>query len=485
MITNRIFELARSQPESTAIVWKNLKYNYATFSRAIIATRNYFETQTVPRSGIILVVSKSILDCWIIILALRDIGVDTISVLSLAQAETLELLKAECIVLAPGEDKEYKGGPTPIWSNRVITVPDDICRNIYVGNLPSVQQDSGRYGSHILYTSGTTGAPKKVVMAGDKEEKRNKLTAKLYSYNAKTVFYAANFHLNTAVGFRSPSAVWYKGGSVIYDQPSENFTNFFANKISSSILAPSKLRSLLKTKESQQTSPKEFELFVGGGSLPLDMAESAARDLTEKIEVCYASTEIIGITLCSHFRTIDDLLWLSPVKGRRLEVVDESMRECPVGREGELRIAVTEVDAHSYLNDAVASARVFRDGFFYPGDLAVRRGDGRLRVLGRAADVLNLQGHKVAVAPIEQAFEKYLSVDEVCLFSGLNNQGEDEVVIAIKTDRPIPQSTMDELTLRFPSIKHLRFEVMKDFPSSSTGMKKTQRRVLRRLLFDN
>ena len=139
MITGRIFELARSQPESTAIVWNDVTYNYATFSRAIAATRNYLETQTVPRSGISLVVSKSILDCWVIILALRDIGVDTISVLSLAQAETLELLQAECIVLAPGADKEYKGGAASIGPDRVILVPEDIYKNIHFGNIPSVQ----------------------------------------------------------------------------------------------------------------------------------------------------------------------------------------------------------------------------------------------------------------------------------------------------------------------------------------------------------
>ena len=100
--------------------------------------------------------------------------------------------------------------------------------------------------------------------------------------------------------------------------------------------------------------------------------------------------------------------------GRKVQIVDEEGRDCSPGQEGDLRVLVRETDVTSYLDDEAASAKFFRDGYFYPGDIAVGRSDGRIRILGRAADVLNLQGQKIAVAPLEQRVQEFLGVSTVC-----------------------------------------------------------------------
>ena len=186
--------------------------------------------------------------------------------------------------------------------------------------------------------------------------------------------------------------------------------------------------------------------------------------------------------MCTQFKTKDDLYWYVPVNDRTIQVVDELGNECPTGQMGHLRLLTTEIDCSSYLDDEDASAKVFRDGFFYPGDMAVRRADGRIRVLGRTDDVVNFQGQKLAVAPIEQEIQDALRVDEVCVFSGLDDRGNEELVIAIQSKREFQQSELEAVAGRFASFERVRFAVLPDFPRAESAMNKVQRSMLRKLV---
>src|SRR5262245_43992335 len=171
--------------------------------------------------------------------------------------------------------------------------------------------------------------------------------------------------------------------------------------------------------------------------------------------------------------------WLTPDDGRTIEIVDENGNVC---REGELRFLLTEVDCTSYLDDEEASAIVFRDGYFYPGDMAVRRADGRIRILGRVDDVVNVQGRKCAVAPIEQEIQQLLGVDEVCLFSGLNAAGNEELAVAIQSARQLSRSEVEVVARRCAPFETVRVTVFHEFPRTETGMRKTRRSVLKKLV---
>jgi acyl-coenzyme A synthetase/AMP-(fatty) acid ligase len=56
-----------------------------------------------------------------------------------------------------------------------------------------------------------------------------------------------------------------------------------------------------------------------------------------------------------------------------------------------------------YIGNNDATAEIFRDGWFYPGDLGLLMADGRLRILGRAKDQLNLGGVKFNAADVDAA----------------------------------------------------------------------------------
>ncbi len=148
-----------------------------------------------------------------------------------------------------------------------------------------------------------------------------------------------------------------------------------------------------------------------------------------------ASTEA-GIITFTPLDTPEDLRWHRLVPGRVVEIVDESDRPVPAGEIGLLRVG-TAGGPTSYLHDEAATRAFFRDGFFYPGDLAVMRSDGRMALQGRVTEVINMLGDKISPAPIEARMCELFAVSGVCLFSVQDDSGEEEIHIVIESPVPI------------------------------------------------
>jgi len=104
-----------------------------------------------------------------------------------------------------------------------------------------------------------------------------------------------------------------------------------------------------------------------------------------------------------------------PLPGVSLEVVDASDTPAPVGTIGVVR-ARAEGMPSAYFDDAGSTARHFRDGWFYPGDLGVLSPGGELKLLGRVDDVMISDGLKIAPMEIESVLMQHPAVREAAAF---------------------------------------------------------------------
>jgi acyl-coenzyme A synthetase/AMP-(fatty) acid ligase len=487
MVISRIFEHARTQPHRTALVWNGEAQSYASFAQDIEALRQALQRQSLPVGSTAVLLILNLRDSWVANLALRSLGLNTVSVMSLADGQALNLEQVSCVLmdqhklkLNPGTDK--------VWPNtRLIMVPVSSAGQRPPDEAATAQQPAPVQGGHILYTSGTTGTYKKLFLNGEQDELRNESRAITYGLSTETRWHVADLGTWTAVGFKMPLSVWHAGGCVIFDQRTGWATHFLQQAMTHAMLVPAMVHHLLQSVGNSQaeTTPGDFELIVTAGFMPASMAQAALARLTQKLTVIYGSTELSTPALKSEVSDASTLHWLQPSLGRTIEIVDEAHVPCRPGEEGQLRVLLTPLDYTAYLGDIEASAKVFRDGWFYPGDQAVARGDGRIRVLGRSIDVLNLQGRKIAVAPIEQAIAEKFSVGAVCLFSGVDSSGQVEVTAAVESRSPIDTAGLKIQISHLTGIKKVRIAVVKAFPVTSTGTQKINRLALRKLLFPN
>src|SRR5262249_3725777 len=103
MIVHRIYEWAKSQPDKTAVIWNDVSVSYLPFANAIRATIEFLQQENLPVGRTAIVLAFNHLDAWLIIMALRALGLNTISVNSIATADALKIRDAACVVTTQAE----------------------------------------------------------------------------------------------------------------------------------------------------------------------------------------------------------------------------------------------------------------------------------------------------------------------------------------------------------------------------------------------
>ncbi len=481
MLVDRIVGHARAQPGRTAVVQDGTVIDYATFARAIAAARHLFEANALPAKGLAVVRTGLLADSWCAVLALRSLGLDTIAVPSLAMVADLRLKDVVCIVTPQiGPEREHL--PTPAIAGKpVIQLPGTLWKDSAAGPLPQPHGTQRAAGGHIIFTSGTTGTSKKILIGADQDERQFVRKAQVLSWPARPVVYCGGLGPWGSTGYNYPPFVWNAGGHMVFDQSPEVWTHFAKHALSSAFVTPAQARELATAAARSQQAPTDVEIRITGGVVSLDLAESLRRTVSRNVVAHYGTSECV-IVMGTPLRAPEDIHWYAPCADRSVEIVDENGRLCANGEEGELRIRLMDSDSTSYLDDPETSARFFRDDCFYPGDAAVRRADGRVRLLGRSVDVLNIGGNKVATAPIEQQLQRALGVENVCLFGRLDDAGKDELAVAYEAARDAPQPRLDGLARQFPVFNQVRFVRFDAFPRVG-NLQKIDRRELRRALF--
>src|SRR5262249_22617976 len=364
MLLERIYEWGRSHPTKTAIICNDVAINYASFSRAIDGVRRFLGPHALPAGRTAIVLAHSPADAWIILLALRSLVLNTICVQSIERAEQLKLRDVAFVVVTESELNSHQlRGQT---LTQVIVLPTAIYANVHTGEVPVIRLNPP-FGGHIVYTSGTTGSFKKLLLDSTFEDERNETRARIYSFSKDTIINERT-RLASAVGAKTPPAVWHVGGCVVYDLLPYSLSRIFRHGVNSLKLTPPTLRELVRRLDTSGPMDNDRELIIGWGFLSISLAEEAISRVARRLMITYGSSEMGATLLLSRFTATHDMHWLTPGDGRTIQIVDERGNEC---REGELRISLTDIDCTSYLDDQEASAKAFRNGFFYPGDTAV------------------------------------------------------------------------------------------------------------------
>jgi acyl-coenzyme A synthetase/AMP-(fatty) acid ligase len=125
--------------------------------------------------------------------------------------------------------------------------------------------------------------------------------------------------------------------------------------------------------------------------------------------------------------------------------------------------------ARSYLGDEEASAKAFRDGWYYPGDTG-KLIDGVYLVLsGRVDDRINVQGAKIDPAQIENVLTQCPGVRDAGVVGIQNHLGLTMVIAAVVIDDSLTAADLtrygvDRLRGAFMPAKYVKVQSMPRTP---------------------
>jgi acyl-coenzyme A synthetase/AMP-(fatty) acid ligase len=98
----------------------------------------------------------------------------------------------------------------------------------------------------------------------------------------------------------------------------------------------------------------------------------------------------------------------------RIEIIDIEGNLAPPGMPGTLRVRNPYL-ATGYLSDPVATRESFRDGWFYPGDVATWGEHGTLEVFSRTDNILNIGGVKINALILDHLLRSIEGIrDAIC-----------------------------------------------------------------------
>lgn len=171
---------------------------------------------------------------------------------------------------------------------------------------------------------------------------------------------------------------------------------------------PTKMRSFLLDK-SMRDGLRSLKSIVLGGEALTSALLSELRSLTDaKIYNIYGPAET---TVWSSMALVEDEITIGrPVANTKIHILDEDLRQVPIGIPGEICISGDGV-GRGYINNAELTAERFIDGMYRTGDIGTLRPDGMIEFGGRSDGQIKLRGLRIETGEIECAMTEVTGVD--------------------------------------------------------------------------
>lgn len=287
----------------------------------------------------------------------------------------------------------------------------------------------------IVYTSGTTGAPKGVALTH-----RNLAanTASILDYlqlgaDDSTVstlpFYyvygASVLHTHLAAGAR----VVVEDNVVFPHLITEALARERATGFSG---VPSTFALLLERGQLDRydLSSLRYLTQAGGAMAPALTSRVRAAFPQARVFVMYGQTEASARLTCLAPERLDDKLGSvgTPISGVELQVRREDGTQAAAGESGEVWARGDNVMA-GYWDAAEATAATLVDGWLRTGDLGQRDADGFLWLAGRRSDMIKTGAHRVHPQDVEEVIAELPGVREVAV-TGIDDELLGQVVAA-------------------------------------------------------
>lgn len=239
----------------------------------------------------------------------------------------------------------------------------------------------------------------------------------------------------------------------------------------------------------QKHSPHKRKLFPGletvglGGSTVSDKLRHRIHERCHgKLSVGYGTNECLFIALASepHVLATPGTVGFSP-PGMRVEVVDAQDQPLPAGQPGIIRVQSAGAITH-YWNDPEQTARSFRNGWFYPGDMGQMTPEGELTHLGRSDQMMIFNGVNIYPVEVEQCLSAFPGVKDVTAFPLPHEAHQDVPVCAVSllpgyqiNPQALQEFAQSILGFRSPKVVF----VIDHIPRTPLG------KIIREQLFDN
>jgi long-chain acyl-CoA synthetase len=371
------------------------------------------------------------------------------------------------------------GAVKPLFGDRgVVLMADD--PDFMPASAPPVQtgyRDPALY----LYTSGTTGRPKGVILTHDNLLGNVESCQRAGEFDNRDAFLCLLpfFHTYAITGtFLLPLLTGSKMVLVDRFQPLKVLGLIQEHKISVFLAIPSMYRVLAATEGQFDLSSVRFPIS-GGEPMPVAIAEAFEKRFNVPIYEGYGQTEAAPVVTLNRPGAHKPGTIGPALPDVEVAIWDDQNRVLPPGEVGEIMVRGRNV-MQGYHHLPEETAKTITNGWLHTGDLGKLDEDGFVTITGRKKDLIISAGENIYPREIEEVLAQHPKVKEVAVI-GVKDEVRGEVPKAFVIIRE--GMNADEKELRHfcrESLANYKvpkyFELVADLPRSPTG------KVLKRML---
>ncbi|MCG9967229.1 long-chain-fatty-acid--CoA ligase [Pelotomaculum terephthalicicum JT] len=334
----------------------------------------------------------------------------------------------------------------------------------------------------MLYTSGTTGQPKGVMLSHKNFMTKAALNSAALLLNEQDVFMTAApyCHIFITVTLLGP---FYTGAAVLSMSrfnPDKALELLSRYRVTHFAGVPTMYIFMLNS-----YSPKKYDLTAwrykqtAGYSMPPELFNKIEQTFGPGLCEFYGSTETCATVTYNRLghSKIGSIGPAAP--GYSLKIADEQGNELPVGEVGEILVKGPGV-FRGYWERPGATKDAFKDGYFCTGDLGCRDEEGYYYIVDRKKDLILNGGYNVYPREVEKILYQNDKILE-CAVIGEKDPDRGEVPVAfvvLKKDGQLSEADLiDFCKKNMASYKVPRYiKFIDEMPKNSTG------KIMKRLL---
>src|SRR5690606_8585186 len=332
----------------------------------------------------------------------------------------------------------------------------------------------------ILYTSGSTGAPKGAMLTHSNFVNTAMITAEEMKCTGDDVFYVAVplFHVfgmvpsilsTIAVGARMVLAEKYNAKDALETIQNERIT----------------VKHGVPTMFILELNHAEFKNYdlsslrtgiIAAAPCPVEIVKRIRTEMGCDIVVCYGLSETSPTLTMTAFDDDDQIRAETVGKvlpGAEVKIVNEFREEVGLNVVGEIACRGFGVMKGYYNMPEKTREALDEDGWFYSGDLGTLDEQGNVRIVGRKKEMIIRGGYNIYPREIEEVFYTHPDVMEVAIV-GLPDTVLGEISCACVKVKPNTSPSVEEL-LAFirPRVADYKVPdkllILDEFPMTASG----------------